>query len=234
MDPHYAAAWAWAGNYPVPVGQAGGLAPGRHAESRWSSTGQSGVTAHRGAPLAVHARHRRRARPSSTVAGIPVPSSRGRDRPGADARREPSPARSTDPAAPERHTQQYFEIHRQPGDVQGRLVARLDADPANPVGQVAPRATLQPYAPGVWEPGQTIRPSCTTCPTISARRTTWPAEHPEKVAELKDLFWARGRAVPGAAAARRPFPPSSAWCRRVPQEVRFELPRRRPERRCRG
>ena len=32
MAPHYSAAWAWAGNTPVPVGQAGRLAPRRHAQ----------------------------------------------------------------------------------------------------------------------------------------------------------------------------------------------------------
>ena len=46
--------------HPVPVGQAGGLAPGRHAESDGHPLA-SADHRHRRAPLAVHARHRRRA-----------------------------------------------------------------------------------------------------------------------------------------------------------------------------
>ena len=34
-----------------------------------------------------------------------------------------------------------------------------------------------------------IPPSCTTCPTTSAQARDLAAEHPEKVQELKDLFW---------------------------------------------
>jgi len=38
------------------------------------------------------------------------------------------------------------------------------------------------------------RPSCTTCPTISPGEDL-AAEHPEKVQELKDLFWEEGGAL---------------------------------------
>ena len=91
-----------------------------------------------------------------------------------------------DASAAERHTVQYFEIVRQPGDLQGRLVGRVQARP-HPLGRYRrrrsrdsrPEPTTRSRTPG----------SCTTCPTTSPRPTTSPAEHPEKLAELKELFW---------------------------------------------
>ena len=96
--------------------------------TRWSSTGRSGSPDRR-APLAVHARHRRRA-DHPRRRGHPGPDVGRRDRPGADARRDfrrhahrPGGARAAHPAV--------LRDHRQPGDVQGRLVAG-DADPRIP------------------------------------------------------------------------------------------------------
>ena len=70
MDPHYSAAWAWAGNTPFQWGkQVGSHLGGRGTP--WSSTGLSGSPPP-GAPLAVHARHRRRAH-HPRHRGIPSP-----------------------------------------------------------------------------------------------------------------------------------------------------------------
>ena len=80
MDPHYSAAWAWAGNTPVPVGQAGRLAPGRDAQPDGRPLAGPDHR-HRRAALALHPRHRRRADdPGRRRHPGPVPRRRDRAR----------------------------------------------------------------------------------------------------------------------------------------------------------
>ena len=67
-----------------------------------------------------------------------------------------------------------------------------------------------------------VRPSSTTCLTTSRRRRDIAADHPEKVQELKDLFWEeaeRYKVLPLLAALSTFFgmvPP-------IPQETTFEF-----------
>ena len=91
-----------------------------------------------------------------------------------------------DATAAERHTQQYFE------NLGNRAMYKdgwwlVDADAADPVA-ARPRDAARSSRPASGTP-TTTRSSCTTCRTTSPRRTTSPAEHPEKVEELKQLFW---------------------------------------------
>ena len=132
--PHYAAAWAWAGNTPFQWGKQCASHPRRHAQPH-------------GHLLAGADQGRRRvARPSSLTvidvgptileaAGIPEPDGRGRDRPKADGGDElPPHLRGRERSgAPHRAV---LRDRREPGDLQGRLVGRLQARP-NPVGPVA-------------------------------------------------------------------------------------------------
>ena len=98
------------GQLPVPVGQAGRLAPGWHPQPAWPSAGRRGSPTPGRAALPVHPLHRHRpdhprdrghpgARPMSTASS----SSRS------TARQLPA-TRFADASAPEHHTQQYFEI----------------------------------------------------------------------------------------------------------------------------
>ena len=132
--------------HPVPVGQAGRLAPGRHPEpdghplaGRVTDTGG----------LRSQFTHVTDVAPTILdVAGHPGPVDGGRDRPGADARHEFA-GTLTDPAAPERHTQQYFETvgNRAMYKDGWWLAVRTPRIP----WVLTPEA-LKPYAPGVWDP----------------------------------------------------------------------------------
>ena len=130
MDPHYSAAWAWAGNTPFQWGKQvgshlGGTRnpmvvhwPARHHGCRWAA-------------LAVHPRHRHRAH-DPRARRHPAAHHRRRHRPGADAgslvHGLAHRCRCTGAPHPA-----VLRDRRQPGHVQGRLVAR-DEDRAHPVG----------------------------------------------------------------------------------------------------
>ena len=130
MDPHYGAAWAWAGNTPFQWGKQVGSHLGGTRNPmviHWPArvTGTGGLRSQFTHVIDV-------APTILDVAGHPGPVVGGRDRSGADARRDvrrhahrPGGARAAHPAV--------LRDRRQPGDVQGRLVAG-DADPADPVG----------------------------------------------------------------------------------------------------
>ena len=60
---------------------------------------------------------------------------------------------------------------------------------------------LKPYAPGVWDPDAGPA-ELYYLPDDFTQAKDLAAEHPDKVKELKELFWAGGRAVQGAAAPR--------------------------------
>ena len=60
---------------------------------------------------------------------------------------------------------------------------------------------LTPYAPGVWDPDADPA-ELYYLPDDFTQAHDLAAEHPEKVQELKDLFWAGGGTVQGVAAPR--------------------------------
>src|SRR6516164_5981413 len=151
------------------------------------------------------------------VAGIPVPSSVD----GID--QEPMHGVSfagtlTDPAAPERHTQQYFETigNRAMYKDGWWLAIRTPRIP-----WVCTPEALKPYAPGIWDPdGDPVE--LYYLPDDFSQAHDLAADHPDKVVELKDLFWAeaeRYQVLPLLAALSAFFgmvPP-------LPAEARFEF-----------
>ena len=194
MDPHYGAAWAWAGNTPFQWGKQVGSHLGGtrnpmviHWPERVTGTGG----------LRSQFTHVTDVAPTILdVAGIPVPSSVD----GID--QEPMHGVTfagtlTDPAAPERHTQQYFETvgNRAMYKDGWWLAMRTPRIP----WVLTPQA-LKPYAPGVWDP-DSDPVELYYLPDDYSQAHDLAAGHPDKVAELKELFWARGRAVQGAATA---------------------------------
>ena len=226
MDPHYSAAWAWAGNTPFQWGKQVGSHLGGtrnpmvvHWPERIHDPGVCAPSSPT-SPTSVP-------RSSTSPASRPRPRSTGSSRSRctasrfADSLTDAGRAGAPHPAV--------LRDHRQPRHVQGRLVAG-DEDPPDPVG-AHPRGAEALRARTCGTPTPT-RPSCTTCPTTSPRPTTSPPTTREKVQELKDLFWAGGGEVQGAAAARHPLGVlrhhPAAGGRREDR-----VPRRRPERRAR-
>ena len=198
MDPHYSAAWAWAGNTPFQWGKQVGSHLGGTRNPmvvHWPAriTGSGGLRSQFTHVIDV-------APTILDVAGIPAPTRwTGSSRSPSTAR--PSRTRSADAAAPERHTQQYFEtIGNRAMYKDGWWLAMRTAR----IPWVVTPDALRPYAPGVWDPGQPIRPSCTTCPTTSPRPTTSPPSTPDKVAGAEGAVLGRGGEVQGAAAAGGP------------------------------
>ena len=133
MAPHYSAAWAWAGNTPFKWGKQVGSHLGGTRNPlvvHWPETvRENGV-----AQNPLHSRNRRRA-DDPRHRGDPDADPHRRDRAAADARRDlrrfdegRRGSRAPHPAV--------LRDDRQPGDVQGRLVA-LDEDGAHPVGDHA-------------------------------------------------------------------------------------------------
>jgi arylsulfatase A-like enzyme/uncharacterized membrane protein len=146
MDPHYGAAWAWAGNTPFQWGKQVGSHlggnrnpmvicwPGRVTGAGWLRSQFTHVIDI--APTILD------------VAGIPVPASV--DGIGQEPMHGVTFAGTlTDPGAPERHTRQYFEtVGNRAMYCDGWWLAiRTPRIP----WVVTPEA-LRPYAPGVWDP----------------------------------------------------------------------------------
>ena len=215
MDPHYSAAWAWAGNTPFQWGKQVGSHLGGtrnpmviHWPGRVTGTGG----------LRSQFTHVTDVAPTILdVAGIPVPSSVD----GID--QEPMHGVTfagtlTDPAAPERHTQQYFETigNRAMYKDGWWLAMRTPRIP----WVLTPQA-LKPYAPGVWDP-DTDPAELYYLPDDYSQAHDLAAGHPDKVAELKELFWAeaeRYQVLPLLATLSTFFgmlPP-------LPEETRFEF-----------
>ena len=90
-----------------------------------------------------------------------------------------------DPAAPERHTQQYFEIVGYRGMYKDGWW--LSMMPPRIPWDLRPEA-MQRLAPGVWDPEQDAT-ELYYLPDDFSQNRDLAAEHPEKVAELKELFW---------------------------------------------
>ena len=164
--PHYATAWAWAGNTPFQWGKqvASHLGGTRNPmvvswPERIKDAGDD--------PVAVHALHRHR--PDDPRGGRAAGGEdRRRDRAEADGRHELPLQLRRRGRRGAAHGAVLRDL-RQPRDLQGRLVGRVHARP-DPVGRLA--ADDREVRAGHLRPRAGQRGSCTTCPTTSARRTT--------------------------------------------------------------
>jgi arylsulfatase len=182
MDPHYSAAWAWAGNTPFQWGKQVGshlggtrnpmvlhwperiLDPGG-LRSQFTHVTDVGATI-------------------LDIARIPAPSRVD------GVEQEPLhgvsfAASLIDPAAPERHTQQYFEtIGNRAMYKDGWWLAMKTPR----IPWVLTPEALKPYAPDVWDPDADPA-ELYYLPDDFTQAHDLAADHPEKVQELKDLFW---------------------------------------------
>ena len=207
MAPHYGAAWAWAGNTPFKWGKQVGSHLGGtrnpmvlHWPDRITDAGglRSQFTHVIDiAPLILDVTGIPEPR---TVDGIEQEPMHGTSFAASltDARRAGAPH----PAV--------LRDHRQPGDVQGRLVAG-DEDRAHPVGDHSGGAqALRARTCGTRTPA---RPSCTTCRTTSPRPRTCPPSTRTRCASSRSCS---GRRPSGTRCSRcsRRCPPSSGCCRR--------------------
>ena len=106
-----------------------------------------------------------------------------------------------------------------------------DEDRTDPVGRSRPTRS-QPYAPGVWNPDDDPA-ELYYLPDDFSQAQDLAAEHPEKVEELKELFWEeaeRYKVLPLLATLSAFFgmlPP-------IAGADHVRVPRRRPERACPG
>jgi arylsulfatase len=182
MMPHYSAAWAWASNTPF----------------KWGKQ----VASHLGGtrnPMVVHWPQRVRegggvrsqfshvidVGPTILdVAGIPPPTH-------VDGIAQQSmhgfsfAASLVDPATPEHHTQQYFETIGNRGMYKDGwwLAIRTQRIP-----WVLTPEVLKDFAPGKWDP-DTDPAELYYLPDDFSQARDLAAQHPDKVAELKNLFW---------------------------------------------
>ena len=182
MDPHYSAAWAWAGNTPFRWGKQVGSHLGGTRNPmviHWPAriTGLGGLRSHFTHVIDV----------GPTIlelTGIPAPTHV--DGIGQEPFHGLTFADSlADAAAPERHTQQYFETigNRAMYKDGWWLAMRTPRIP----WVVTPDA-LRPYAPGVWDPDGDPA-ELYYLPDDFTQARNLAADHPGKVAELKELFW---------------------------------------------
>ena len=195
MDPHYSAAWAWAGNTPFQWGKQVGSHLGGTRNPmvvHWPA----GITDAGG--LRSQFTHVIDLAPTILeLAGIAQPTTV--DGITQDPIQGASFAASlTDADAPEHRTQQYFET------VGNRAMYKDGwwlAMSTERIPWVLTPDAIKPYAPGVWNPDEDPT-ELYYLPDDFSQAKDLAAEHPDKVQELKDLFWAGGRAVQGAAVAR--------------------------------
>jgi arylsulfatase A-like enzyme len=182
MYPHYSSAWAWAGNTPFQWGKQVGSHLGGTRNPlviRWPEK----ITDPGG--LRSQFTHVSDIGPTILeIAGIPQPSHVD------GVEQQPMTGTAfvesiSDPAAPDRHTQQYFENFgnramykdgwwlsmRMP-----RVPWRLDP------------AMLQTFAPGVWNPDEDPV-ELYYLPDDFAQANDLAAANPDKVTELQALFW---------------------------------------------
>ena len=215
MSPHYAAAWAWAGNTPF----------------QWGKQVGSHLGGTRN-PLVVHWPDRIRdagalrsqfthvidvAPTILDVARIPAPESVDgiEQQPMHGA---PFTASLTDASASEHRTQQYFETVGSRGMYKDGWWLALKTER---IPWVLTPDALAPYAPGVWDP-DAVPAELYYLPDDFTQAHDVAAEHPEKVQELKDLFWEeaeRYKVLPLLATLSTFFgilPP-------IPEETTFEF-----------
>jgi arylsulfatase len=190
--PHYAAAWGWAGNTPFQWGKQTG--------SHLGGTRNPMVVAW---PERIAARGELRSQFTHCIdigptileaVGIPQPVSVD------GIAQEPMDGTSflhtfDDAGAEERHTVQYFESFGNRAIYRDGwwACARIDRIPWD----FSPE-TVRRLAPGVYDPEQD-RWELYHLPDDFTQAHDLAAEHPEKLAELKDLFWQeaeRNRALP--------------------------------------
>ena len=223
MAPHYSAAWAWAGNTPFQWGKQVGSHLGGTRNPmvvHWPERIREGGA------LRAHFTHVIDIGPTILdIAGIPMPTHID------GIEQQPMHGVTfadslTDADAPERHTQQYFETigNRAMYKDGWWLAMRTERIP----WVLTPEA-LKPYTPGRLGPRSAIPSSSTTCPTTSRQAQDLAAEHPEKVEELKELFWQEAEkynVLPLLAALAAFFGMRAAAA--GGRQVR--VPRRRPER----
>ena len=182
MDPHYSAAWAWAGNTPFQWGKQVGSHLGGtrnplvvHWPERITDNGA----------LRTHFTHAIDVGPTILeIAGIPMPTHID------GIEQQPMHGVTfadslTDANAPERHTQQYFET------IGNRSMYKdgwwLSMKTARIPWVITPDA-LKPYAPGAWDPDNDPT-ELYYLPDDFTQAHDLAAKHPEKVKELKELFW---------------------------------------------
>ena len=182
MAPHYSAAWAWAGNTPFKWGKQVGSHLGGTRNPlvvHWPETDPEDGA------LRTHFTHVIDIGPTILdIAGIPMPTHID------GIEQQPMHGVTfadslTDADAPERHTQQYFET------IGNRAMYKdgwwLSMKTERIPWVLTPDA-LKPYAPGVWDPDDDPV-ELYYLPDDFTQANDLAAEHPEKVQELKELFW---------------------------------------------
>jgi len=215
MAPHYGAAWAWAGNTPFRWGKQVGSHLGGtrdpmvvHWPDRVTDAGD----------LRSQFAHVIDVAPTILeIAGIPAPSTVD------GVEQEPMHGTSflpslTDGDAPEHRTQQYFETVGNRAMYQDGWWLAMKTDR---IPWVLTPDALAPYAPGVWDPDAGTA-ELYYLPDDFTQSRDLAGEHPDKVQELKDLFWEeaeRYKVLPLLATLSTFFgilPP-------LPDEVTFEF-----------
>ena len=192
--PHYAAAWAWAGNTPFQWGKqcASHLGGTRNGNGRLLAGADQG---RRRVALPVHSLHRHRA-DDPRSGRHPRAHGRGRDDPEADGGDELSLHLRGRERAGAPHGA-VLRDRRQPGDLQGRLVGRLQARP-HPVGSFAAddgEVRTRNLRPGAGHLGAVLPP-----------RRLQPGEGPRR-GEPGEARRAEGR-----SSGRRPRSTTSCRC----------------------
>ena len=182
MDPHYGAAWAWAGNTPFKWGKQVGSHLGGTRNPmvvRWPEriTDTGSLRPQFGHVIDI-------APTILDLAGIPQPQTVD------GIQQEPMHGTSiastfADANAPEFRTQQYFETIGNRGMYKDGWWLAMKTERIPWV--VTPEA-LKPYAPGVWDPDAGPA-ELYYLPDDFTQAHDLAADHPDKVQELKDLFW---------------------------------------------
>jgi arylsulfatase len=182
MAPHYSAAWAWAGNTPFKWG--------KQVASHLGGTRNPMVvhwpeTVKEGGAVRSHFTHVIDIGPTILdIVGIPMPSHvDGIEQQPMHGDTFADSLTHTD--APERHTQQYFE------SVGNRAMYKDGwwlAMKTERIPWVLTPEALKPYTPGVWDPDQDPA-ELYYLPDDFSQAHDLAGEHPEKVNELRELFW---------------------------------------------
>ncbi len=182
MAPHYGAAWAWAGNTPFRWGKQVGSHLGGTRDPlvvHWPDrvTDAGGLRSQFAHVIDV-------APTILEIAGIPAPDTVD------GIEQEPMHGASflaslTDDDAPEHRTQQYFETVGNRAMYQDGWWLAMKTER---IPWVLTPDALAPYAPGVWDPDAGTA-ELYYLPDDFTQSKDLADEHPDKVQELKDLFW---------------------------------------------